>query len=144
MGSRHENKFDQAPEGRQYEGRRRRGAAPPPPPPGLMESMLTTSSQGWRPGLMNAAPTGVRMALPDRLSERVGRERLAAGPGRHTPPDSRVDRVLDEADVAVAEEDVDAAGVEAPGGLPARVVIGHAIGPAVVRRQEVVVERVEV
>ena len=69
-----------------------------------------------------------------QMSKCIRRDDLAAGAGGDRPPDAEIDRVLDEGDVAVAEEQVHAAGVKAPRGLPAGVVIDDAVGPVGVGR----------
>jgi hypothetical protein len=60
-------------------------------------------------------------------SEPIVRHDLAARPRGDGPPDGRGDAVLDKGGVAVAEEHVDAPGMEAAGGFPAGVVVGDAV-----------------
>src|SRR5579863_9143630 len=71
-----------------------------------------------------AAQSDPRPIGPDRTgpgppvrarSVLVGRDDLAAGLGADGPPHGQADRLLDERDVAVAEADVDAAGMAAAG-----------------------------
>ena len=78
------------------------------------------------------------LAIPGS-SERIPRHDLAPGAGGDRPPGHGVHRVLDEGGVAVAEEQVHAAGVVAPRGLPAGVVVDDAIGPVGVGREVVVI-----
>src|SRR5215207_2505644 len=74
----------------------------------------------WETGL---APAGIRrgrsLGLPD--------EGLAAGAGAHGPPGARLDVEADEADRAVGQGDVDAAGVPAAGRRPGAGAVAGAL-----------------
>src|SRR5205814_10416440 len=81
---------------------------------------------GWRPrsdprGTGTAGSAGLTWpsrAEPGQVTSRsvlVGRDDLTAGLGADGPPHGQADRLLDELDMAVAETDVDAAGVAAAG-----------------------------
>src|SRR5271157_3651889 len=101
----------------------------------------------------SAWPAGRRRRMKPRTarggprhgpSVRVRRDHLATSPGGKAAPAGEIDSVADETQVAIAEKDVHAAGMEAASGLPARVVIGDTIVTRGVRAKIVVVERVQV
>ena len=77
---------------------------------------------------------------PRIRSKRVRRDDFTPGAGGNRLPDERIYRIFGEDNVAVAIEDIDAAGMEAAGGLPAGVVIDNAVGPAGIRGQVVIIQ----
>ncbi len=71
--------------------------------------LILVAYAGRKPG----APQFARP--PPAASEGVGTNHLADRPAPRAPPRRQVDRVLDEADRAIGESDIDAAGVVARG-----------------------------
>ena len=67
------------------------------------------------PQSFSVNPSRIRGSWRRSRSIGVGRNHLAAGDRPQAPPDHAVDAALDELDGAVAQEDVDAAGMVAAG-----------------------------
>src|SRR5262245_15552540 len=96
---------------------------------------------------MGVGPPSAACGLALSRKRLLGAGRFAAGAGGQGEPRVPGNVVADEADGAVGEQQVDAAGVPAAGGPPAvgRVhrrrlgAVGHAVGVGVVGREVVVV-----
>src|SRR5262245_3453591 len=82
------------------------------------------------PTITARAQEGLAISGADDPSVLVAGDHLAPVLGAERPPDSEVDRVLDEPDAAVGEQDVDAPRVAAPRGGESRLKAG----PGVARR----------
>ena len=95
--------------------------------PAIGPRFLGEEAKGPKPLIRPfGAPSPGGEGRKDRLKT-IERHDLAPGPGGRPSPEARGDRIPDEGDVPVAEEDVDAAGVQAARGLPAGVVVGDAV-----------------
>src|SRR5919112_1367077 len=116
-----------------------------------MAAPSSALSKSWNDPRVAAGDIPRIAATPGSGLIGVGRHDLTIGTGAERPPDVHGDRVLDEPHAAVAETDVDPAGMEARGvdvvgvaGLGAAVVpAGPPLDrPAPVRRDDGVEHRV--